>query len=60
MRVCLCTFCVPGAGGYKEAIDPLKLELRWLSAIMWMLGIKPWSFVKATSAPNCWSHLSSV
>lgn len=56
MYVCVCVFIfsVPGAGGYKkEATDPLELELGWLQAIMRMLGIEPWTFAKAASAPNC-------
>lgn len=57
LHLCLCTACVPGAhGGRERAWDSLELRYRWLQAIMWVLGIKPRSFTKATSALSHWAN----
>jgi hypothetical protein len=44
-----CTMCVSGIhGGQKRALDPGELELRWLRATWWVLGIEPRSLGQAS------------
>lgn len=58
LSVCKYIMCMSGAcGGQKRGPDPLGLEL-WPT--MWVLGIKPESFLRAPNARSCWAIFAAT
>lgn len=53
--VCVCPYVYSVFRGQKKALDPLRLELQMVGfwTNIWMLGIEPRSFRRATSVLNC-------